>query len=315
MGCCVSTVESSKSPPDGLHHHKSNATVEVESRSPPAAEEETVKEVLSETPISKSQLPLFTADAKTQMPAIQPQNKFQFHDLQQVFFTPQIAFSLQDSKIPMPHAPPPPDNFDSKEEVSEVSQLSELCSVTESFSTATTATIGERREDEATSKRSSRETTSQRLIRSPSSNPPRKRPYNVDSASARERRSKSPARRAQPSPEKRNRGNTRTVRERESGQATARKPNAGSTGVRRDAGEKSGRRSRSPSTRMNQSKVNAGGRSQLKPAGGTGRQLPPPSKTTGDENNGGEKIEDGNHGVPQESLENPHVSMECFIFL
>ena len=41
----------------------------------------------------------------------------------------------------------------------------------------------------------------------------------------------------------------------ESGVMTFRKPNVGPTGVRRDASEKSQRWSRSPSTRLNQSKV------------------------------------------------------------
>ena len=53
--------------------------------------------------------------------------------------------------------------------------------------------------------------------------PSSKRPYNVDNNSARERRSKSPARRAQPSPEKRNQRNPRG----ESGVMTFRKPNVG----------------------------------------------------------------------------------------
>ncbi|XP_028761616.1 CLK4-associating serine/arginine rich protein [Neltuma alba] len=316
MGCCVSTVESSKHHPDGpknRHLHprsaaqKSNAALEVESRSPPAAEEETVKEVLSETPISKSQVPFLPAETKAQMPNIQPQDgKLRFNDLEEVFSRTQVPFSLEESKIGMPVSRPPPEKFESKEEVSEVSQLSEMCSVTESFSTATTATIGEKREEEATSKRSSREATSQRSIRSPSSNAPRKRPFTVDSNSARERRSKSPARRAEPSPEKRSQGNSRTVRGRESGQAITRKPSLGSAGVLRDAGERSGRRSRSPSTRLNQSRVNTGGRSQVKAPGGTGRQLPQAAKAVENENKGSEKIKEGNDGVPRESLENPH---------
>ncbi|KAK4286185.1 hypothetical protein QN277_002777 [Acacia crassicarpa] len=217
----------------------------------------------------------------------------------------------------MPIAGTLPEKFESKEEVSEVSQLSEICSVTESFSTTTTATIGEKREDEVTSKRSSREATCQRSIRSPSSNAPRKRPYPVDSTSGRERRSKSPARRAEPSPEKRSQGNPKSFRGRESGQTAMRKPNVGSAGVRRDAGEKSGRRSRSPSTRLNQGRVNAGGRSQPKPSGGSGRQSPPPGKAVENEkeNKRSEKKEEENDSVPRESLENPHVSMECFIFL
>ncbi|KAK4269152.1 hypothetical protein QN277_022344 [Acacia crassicarpa] len=169
MGCCVSTVDSSKPHLDGLKNqnlhprsavYKSNATLKLESRSPPAAEEEIVKKVLSETPISKSR-----AERNSQMPSIQPQDdKFQFDDLQEVFSTPQVPFSLEPSKIQMPIAQTLPEKFESKEEVSEVSQLSEMCNVTESFSTTTTATIGEKREDEVTSKQSNREATYQKTI-------------------------------------------------------------------------------------------------------------------------------------------------------
>lgn len=85
-----------------------------------------------------------------------------------------------------------------------------------------------------------------------------------------------------------------SVRRRESGQ------------VRRDPGEDSGRRPGSPSfTRT----VGAGtSRRQLRPPGGAGRRLPPMENGEVDgEKNGGVLME--------ESLENPHVSLECFIFL
>ncbi|KAJ1380426.1 hypothetical protein SESBI_46007, partial [Sesbania bispinosa] len=103
-----------------------------------------------------------------------------------------------------------------------------------------------KREDEATSKQSIREgMTTHKWNRSPS----RKRPHTGDRniAGGRERRVKSPARRTEPSPEKKVKGGSRLVRGRESGPVANRKLNAGSGGGRRDAGEASGRRSRSPS--------------------------------------------------------------------
>lgn len=324
MGCCISIAETPKQHPNGPKNplrsavQKSNATLEVD-RSPPPVEEETVKEVLSETPISKPQLPFLVVDRdrdrKAQMPIVQPQaENFELKDLEEVISKSQVPFLMEEGKAQMPIIQPQAEKFESKE-ISEVPHLSEICSVTESFSTTTTATIGEKREDEATSKQSSREATSQRLNRSPSSVAPRKRPYTADSTSARERRSKSPASRAEPSPEKKSQGSSRSIRGRESGQLTTRKLNVGSAGVRRDPSENSGRRSRSPSTRMSQSKLSAGGRSQIKPAGGAGRQLPAAAKVVENQKNGSEKVEDKNDSVPRESLENPHVSMECFIFL
>lgn len=231
-----------------------------------------MKEVLSETPISKPQVSILVEERKTQIGAIEPRVE---------------NFEAK-----------PEGEVEIAEEVSEVSQLSEICSFSESFSTTTTATtIAEKREDEATSKR---------LIRPPSNNAPRNRPYAVDATGGRERRAKSPARRPEPSPEKKKKiqGSARSVRGRESDQVANRKLNVGPPGVRRDRGEASGRRSRSPSTRS----VSAtSGRIQLKP----------PVKGV-EENSGSEKIGEKDDVVPpeaQESLENPHVSLECFIFL
>ena len=97
---------------------------------------------------------------------------------------------------------------------------------------------------------------------------------------------------------------SRPVRRRESGQ------------VRRDPGEGSGRRSRSPSAA---GRVGAGnGRSQVKPPPGTaGRRLPPPVKGVVKEKGVSQRrVGEENDVVPhEESLENPHVSLECFIFL
>ena len=137
MGCCFSTPtkqtqnkNQNNQTTKKNHHHEP----------PPPLEAESVKEVLSETPITKpQQVPILTPETKTLLPLLQD----------------------------------PPPNFETKskapptEEVSEVvSQLSETCSISESFSAATTATTAtavtattttvtvadKREEDEATSK-------------------------------------------------------------------------------------------------------------------------------------------------------------------
>ncbi|KAI4322635.1 hypothetical protein L6164_022311 [Bauhinia variegata] len=283
--------------PETLQSHptspamKLNWTDEEDRRAPPPVEEETVKEVLLETPISKPQIPVLIEERKTQMPV-----------------------SIIEHKD---------ENFDTKclihkaEEASEVSQLSEICSISESFSTCTTATtttITEKREDEATSKRSSREVT-QRVNRPPSK-APRKHPYTVDSASGRQRRAKSPAKRTETSPETSKVSSRSTVRGRESGQVSTKKLSVGSAGVRRDPGEGSGRRSRSPSTRMSSGVGKAStGRTPLKVNGGTVGHSP---ADHGVQNSGIAEVEEKNDSVSpgaHESLENPHVSLECFIFL
>ncbi|XP_057453075.1 uncharacterized protein LOC130744934 [Lotus japonicus] len=321
MGCCFSKATTqnpqNQNPQKNQHqpHHvrsslpKSNPTHEEEEEeeepSPPL-EEETVKEVLSETPISKPhQVPILTPESKTQLVLLQHPDPV-----------------LMETKTQMPLLQNPPEKFEIEtkdviEEVSEVvsSQITEACSISESFSaatTATTATVTEKREDEATSKQQSvREgTATQKWSRSPS----RKRPHAAD---GRERRVKSPARRPEPSPspEKRVKSGSRLVRGRESGPLANRKLNASPARVRRDAGEGSGRRSRSPSCVRK-----VGGGATRKVDAGADRKVVPPATTNAVEKekseNETEEVGEKNDVVQQgESLENPHVSMECFIFL
>jgi len=198
-----------------------------------------------------------------------------------------------------------------EEEVTEVlvSQLSEATTITESFSTATTATtatVTEKREDEVTSKQCNRDftTTTHKWNQSPS----RKRPLTGGGS---ERRVKSPARRPEPSPDKKMKSSSRLVRGRESSPVANRKLNAGSGGVRRESGEGSGRRSRSPScsrTVGGSGKVGVGGGRKQAPAVENGVEKEKKSESE----QGGEKNDIVSQG---ESIENPHVSMECFIFL
>jgi len=121
MGCCLSSPNSNQPQNEPKHPQPHVGSVEQNCRirNPQPLEEEYVKEVLSETPISKpQQIPTFKPHMKTQLPAIQP------------------------PKVPLKKALEP----------EEVSAVSETCSNGESFSTTTTVT--ENREDEATSKRS-----------------------------------------------------------------------------------------------------------------------------------------------------------------
>lgn len=225
---------------------------------------------------------------------------------------------MEETKTKMPVVQNPVEKFETKGPIEEVSvsvsevasQLSELCTESESFSTATTVTVTEKREDEAISKPCSREGTT---IHKWNQSPSRKRPHAADGNvnAGRERRVKSPARRPEPSPEKKVKGGSRLVRGRESGAMGNRKLNAGSAGLRRDSGEGSGRRSRSPScvrTVAGNCKVGVvGGRKQT-PSPVDGVEMVKKSES--------EEVEEKNDIVSQgESIENPHVSMECFIFL
>ncbi|KAJ7981416.1 serine/arginine repetitive matrix protein 1-like [Quillaja saponaria] len=343
MGCCFSTTKAPEHDPNtrnGPKHQQfplkpclpeSDTTSEMDSRAPPPMDEETVKEVLSETPITKnSHISMPVEERKTQMPVIQLQaEKFgqmpeaplqvEKHELM-----PGKGMQLQIGKFDqIPVIQLQAEKFEAKvglfnstEEVCEVSQVSEVFSMSESFSTATTATtatITEKKEDEATSKRSCRE-VGQRLNRSPAK-VNRKRPYKVEVSSGRERKAKSPARRAEPSPERKNQVDTRSVRGRESaGQVTTRKLNMGSASIRRDTGEGSVRRSRSPATRTVGGVRKEGiGRSPIKT---TRRACRTPAE--GMDSGGNKNVNEQNDNVsqqPNESLENPNVSLECFIFL
>lgn len=238
------------------------------------------------------------------------------------FFKPhQVPILTPEINTHLPQLQNPPQNFETKvpiEETSEViSHLSETCSMTESFSAATTATTATattttitREEEEATSKHN----INHKWDRSPS----RKRPHVADGnlAGVRERRLKSPARRPEPSPEKKVKNGPRPLRGRESGPAANRRRNAGPATLRRDSGESSGRRSRSPACART-GKVAAGavgGRKEVvAPANGVEKEkLKEKEKKSESE----EVVGDQNDDVsPEECLENPHVSMECFIFL
>ncbi|KAG2397232.1 hypothetical protein LR48_Vigan08g110400 [Vigna angularis] len=296
MGCCLSTPKNHTQTTHKNHHHEPPPPQQQSPPLPPSPpfEEEYVKEVLSETPIPKPpQGSILTPETKTLLPLL------------------QNPLPIFETKLPI-------------EEHSEpVSQLSETCSMSESFSatttttaTATTTTVNEvREEDEATSK-------VHKWDRSPS----RKRPHAPDGnfASGRDRRLKSPARKSEPSPEKKIKGGPRQIRGREMREpvmAANRRRNSRAAAIRRDSGEGSGRRSRSPARAMT-GKMNAGGsRKEVAPPSLAEKKETAPEIAVGKENekekkSEGEEVGEENDVVLQEEcLENPHVSMECFIFL
>uniref|UniRef100_A0A6N2LXQ5 Uncharacterized protein n=1 Tax=Salix viminalis TaxID=40686 RepID=A0A6N2LXQ5_SALVM len=254
MGCCISSDNNNNkrgsSDPKPLRHRHSPPQPHVSTTcTSPPLEEETVKEVLSETPIilkpQRRTSPLTTT--QTQEPKTLMQSNIQEHQ--------------------------------------EISQASEICSnITDTLSTATatttttttTTTITEIREDEATSRK--------RVNRSPAK-VHRKRPYNGD----RERVLRYPAK------------TTGQVIRTAAGQ-----PSVGSRGGRSDFG-------RSPATRT--AAIGVGrGRAGTKPGKVTGKAggRSVERKNMEDSANGSvlRQQPEGN-----ESLENPLVSLECFIFL
>lgn len=308
MGCCLSTTKTQRD-----HHYKPGSTTHErlpvksplpepdlihvrDNRDPPPPpvedEFESVKEVLSETPfVPKPQNPVpVEDDAEIE---IEEEKK-----------TTQVAVETK-GLINLLHK--------AQNEVSEASQISESFTLS-TTTTATTITVTEKKEeDEATSKCS-------REVRVP-----RKRPYTGELAGRRERAAKSPARRAEPSPEK------RRSQGRGMGDVRSRRLNMGTpAGVRRDSGEGSGRRSRSPATRTAGGFGRGGvGRS---PGKGTGRagsrsldcglqqqqsqkQSSSSTTTTTAADQGKEELNEGVSKEGNESLDNPLVSLECFIFL
>ncbi|CAK8536456.1 unnamed protein product [Lathyrus sativus] len=281
MGCCISST-----PKDDQNTLKNqeNAMQEAkcrvpqppqpQSKSPPLpvpVEEESVKEVLSETetPISKPQkVSTLTQETKTQM------------------------HNMEITEEPIMNK--------AFEKPSEVSLLSETCSVGESFSTTTTTTtVPESREDEVTSKRRIREGTRNRNRNQHRnhSDVSRKHSYTVERnrIGGRERcRPKSPARVPEFPPEKKILVSAGSVRRREFPEK-----------VRRDPGESVRRRSRSPS--CHRTVGSSHNRSELRQTDRAGRKLLSPGKC---------ETEDTHDGVlMEESIMNPHVSLECFIFL
>ncbi|XP_010268938.1 PREDICTED: uncharacterized protein LOC104605748 [Nelumbo nucifera] len=186
--------------------------------------------------------------------------------------------------------------------------MSEICSLSESVSTTT---MTERKDDDERSRDDGE--VRQRVDRSPA-RVPRKRLVSGDYAGKTEKGGRSPARRYEPSPGRKMDNATMSVHSKEMSHSTRRRVPANNGLIRRDPGDSSGRRSRSPATRS----VDPGsyrstiGRSpSSRKTGRSPGQAPPLSEDNG------RKLEETKEGSWQtnESLENPLVSLECFIFL
>lgn len=293
MGCCLSANKASSAGENDQHSSKvayvhgsdtSNSRGCV-----PLMEEETVKEVLSETPTPKPAIAKIELEEKTITPTKPALQK--------------IEEEVEIEKKKMKTAP-----VIVPEEISEVS---EICSLSESMSTTTIAT--ERRDDDERSRDDGE--VRQRVDRSAAKHP-RNRSFSGELSGKRDRVvGRSPARRSDPSPGRRNDAGVRSVLGREGNQSTARRRIA--TNVhRRESGESSARRSRSPATRTD----GGASRSALGRSPSTRKMAQSPSRvrSTPPENSksrGEGTSKEGKWPSSNESLENPLVSLECFIFL
>ncbi|KAL3519677.1 hypothetical protein ACH5RR_017826 [Cinchona calisaya] len=261
MGCCLST----KSSPQNLPHNSKKPATPPPSH-PLLEEEETVKEVLSETPSLPKKPTIIRARHEN------PDQK------------PKTHFDGGLRKPIMVFNPP--------EEVSE-----EASEISESVSTATFCT--EKNEDgdyEGSDHR-------QRSFRHRS----------LSGDSRRERVvGKSPSKRSEPSP-----GRAR------SGSCGDARGLGANNGQRRDCGESSGRRSGSPATRAD----GGGAKTGLVRSGSARKSGRSPGRVKSEVGDKIWKLEDPNSNfstssrenkwppTSNESLENPLVSLECFIFL
>ncbi|CAN1149766.1 hypothetical protein LINPERPRIM_LOCUS18574 [Linum perenne] len=298
MGCCLTTAKPSPPPPPPPAKSLKSA---AESRAPPPSyEEETVKEVLSsETPNPKPPRPPLHFAPPPPPPQPEP-----------------------DLVVKKEVDPPPPEVAAvEKMEISE-QDPSEVCSVSVSVSESVMSTLTN--DDEVKQPVNRRSPASKSSARNRVGS-------TADSGPRRERFvGRSPTRRSDRSPAKKNYaaaagggGGGGGVK---SGHnpAGARKPMRPDPS-RRDPGDSSGRRSRSPAKHRSATTMaaGAGGGGRNGPVKRTTNQSPSrvrkdpprPEKETegkmGNEHRG--KEEDANQA--NESLENPLVSLECFIFL
>ncbi|KAG1347139.1 hypothetical protein COCNU_06G009680 [Cocos nucifera] len=203
---------------------------------------------------------------------------------------------------------------------------SEVCSISEGFSVSTTVT--EKREgEEGDAEEVEGETRRTREEKSPA-RLQRKRSVSGGIARNKERSAVvgvgCRSGRASPSPVKRREGAVgRTYSAREAGQGrVARSRVPAENGFRKDPGERSGRRSISPGAKRAAELRNAttGGQCKVVRASrANGRasphRIPPVAATADGDGKRLQEASDGDGGEGKESLENPLVSLECFIFL
>lgn len=236
----------------------------------PLHEEETVKEVLSET-------------QKPSSPKIEPE-----------LSVPENREGGGGRRERVENVEKMEENITTFLSGDEASEVSELCSQSETIST--TATISERKGEEEEN------VSPAKFQRNP--------PFSREFRGKRDRGGKSPARRYDRSPMGR-----QPVREQ--GQANRSRARAGNGGFRRDAYENSGRRSRSPANRNNVGRSPSVRKTSL-----TNRCKPVEAeeevvRRTEEVVRRTEERDEG-AAVPsssKETLENPLVALECFIFL
>ncbi|GAB4826902.1 hypothetical protein Ancab_033780 [Ancistrocladus abbreviatus] len=314
MGCCVSTQS-------GTNHHRQpqvstltkplqyndkNSTFAI-SKSPPRAEEETVKEVLSETPKPRSQSPKISSfnggggERKLSTPK------------RQTLEMPKRE--IKSLEAPLLHTV----TISTPEELSEAS---EICSLSESLSTTT---ISEKRErEDHPSKPPELYQVRKKVIRSPA-RPPRNGLFTGDSGLKRENATgRSPVRRSDQSPRRRSEHTVIPGSCRDPGQGMV-KRGSGLDGQRR---RDPGRGSRSPGSRIEGSgagRANLGRNPSGRKTGPSPKRVgmvpPPPRHPAVESRRKAVEEEQGRREInkwstlPNESLENPLVSLECFIFL
>ncbi|XP_019440272.1 PREDICTED: uncharacterized protein LOC109345623 isoform X1 [Lupinus angustifolius] len=279
MGCCVSTSDKS--------NRSSPLKVLEQSRAPPSLEEETVKEVLSETPKWKPTVAKFEGENHTVA-------KFEGENYTVATFDAEkytvakfeAEKTLQKTAVA---------KFEGESKVEKVmmalesnrgeEEISEVCSLSESVST-TTLTEEEPR---------------QRVHRSPAKIN-KNRSFSGEFGGS-GRRGKSPARRAEQSPVRRN---VRVVQSRECQMGNGVTRNQ----PRRD---NSVRRSMSPATHADN--VLSRPIVDRSPSARRTNQSPARVRTAASENGSRKRESPAMEQSGNESLENPLVSLECFIFL
>ncbi|OWM77513.1 serine/arginine repetitive matrix protein 1-like [Punica granatum] len=327
MGCCVSS-----------HNNGTKATATSASASwkqrrspakpsraplPPSMEEETVKEVLSETPTPKPPIHLVPASPTRQPQNPEPQQKKPPPPPSLPVFPEPLLLSQKaeigvvkgkedgsdrrlEELMPKPAA----------EEISE--EVSDICSLSESVSISTATNLtddsGVHHQGHRGAYRSPAKIQSSRAARSLSGEMGARR---VDHTA------QSQYRRSDQSPRRRNAGPVRPIQGGE--------PNRARSVPRRrerDPGESSARRSRSPAMTRVENHGSGGTRSGVGRSPSARKTNPSPGRVRGDPNERRSRDLDGNNGKGgnllgldskqpdgDESLENPLVSLECFIFL
>lgn len=297
MGCCVSSHEKRAT----QSQKQSSEQFLCISKSPPRPEEESVKEVLSETPNPKPKpksTPTPTLDLDPTPEFKIPKNVIPETEYQEVEVVVEEEGPTK-PKIPLtPKKTRPGTQAGTSDPTpvapacampEEISDLSEMCSMSESVSTNT---LRDRDEDELHVQQQWSKNNSQRGrggYRSQGQNGHFTQTNRAFSAG------RSPLKRVDPSPPRR------------------RNPVQGS--ARRERGENSGRRSGSPGSRANVGRSPSGRRAGPSPGRVRIVQGPTETESESDERKVEERETENEWQGPNESLENPLVSLECFIFL